>query len=95
MCFLPRTIYLNKYAISPAGLLTWQQRSKQGEAFPNAQSKGHKGKAMEYEVLLVSERLVLSLIFLLLCFKYLCRRGGQRKQSLKLWRSRLSTVPGE
>lgn len=64
MCFLPRKVYLNKYVISPAGLLTWQQKGKQGEAFPHAQSKGHEGQAVEYEVLSMSERLGLSLIIL-------------------------------
>lgn len=95
MCFLARKIYLNEPALSPAGLLTWRQKSEQGEAFPKAQSKGHRGKAVEYEVWSVSERLVLGLIFLLLYFKYLCRRGGQHKQSLDHWCSHLCTVPGE
>lgn len=95
MCFLARKIYLNEPALSPAGLLTWRQKSEQGEASPKAQSKGHRGKAVEYEVWSVSERLVLGLIFLLLYFKYLCRRGGQHKQSLDHWCSHLCTVPGE
>lgn len=95
MCFLARKICLNEPVLSPAGLLTWQQKSEQGEAFPKAQSKGHRGKAVEYEVWSVSERLVLGLIFLLLYFKYLCRTCGQHKQSLDWWCSQLTTVPGE